>query len=404
MRAPSDNTNTAISRNDNVTRQVDSLLPQNQQTLFMLLSAYRNFSAFSNRVFREDSNDTDFASIEGLHDTLHNVLGSGGHMEFIMYSSFDPIFFLHHTNVDRLIAIWQALNPSSWVGPHAARLASFTNQAGAILDDRTDLMPFYRDYEGTFWTSETARETLPFGYVYDDTADVSLSGPSDPEALEALRGVVNRKYGQSSPSLFPNDSGGPMGGIQDGDVATRFRNDAMASGNFVPDLSQHSAIPNPPPSLIMDKENQYTEWLVNVRYNIREIDRPISVLFFLGHVPDDPPAWRWAPNLLGTFGAFSMGSNVDPDAQATGTVPLTAGLAKMVAVGLLGSLAPEDVVDYLRVHLQFRILDVHNQAVDVDRLGGLALKVASASVRAARSESELPEWEDAVTRFTLACE
>lgn len=399
MRAPSDDSSSAVSRNDNVTRQVNALLSQNQQSLFMLFSSYRNFSAFSNRLFREDGNDKDFASIEGLHDTMHNVLGTGGHMEFIMYSSFDPIFFLHHANVDRLVAIWQALNPTSWVQPHAAQLASFTNQAGTILDDTTDLTPFYRNYEGDFWTSKSARDTLPFGYVYDDTADVSLTGPSKPEALDALREVVNEKYGQSSPSLFTNDTGA---GIQDGVVATRFRKDAMASGNFVPDLSQHSAIPNPPPSLIINKDNQYTEWLVNVRYTIQEIDRPMSILFFLGHVYDDQSNWRWAPNLIGNFGLFAMGSDVDRGAQATGTVPLTAGLTKMVAVQFVRSLEPEDVVDHLQAHLQFRVLDVNNEPVDTNELSGLVLKVASACVRAAHSKGELPEWGPPVTRFIMA--
>lgn len=402
MRAPTDNSSNAVSRNDNITRQVDALLTQNQQSLFMLFSSYRDFSAFSNRLFREDGNDTDFASIEGLHDTLHNVLGTGGHMEFIMYSSFDPIFFLHHTNVDRLVAMWQALNPTSWVQPHPARLASFTNQAGEMLDEKTDLMPFYRNHQGDFWTSESARDTVPFGYVYDDTADVSLAGPSDPDALDTLREVINEKYGQSSPSLFPNDTMTLWAGIQDGVIANRFREDAMASGNFVPDLSQHSGIPKPPSSLIIDKDDHYTEWLVNVCYTIKEIDRPMSILFFLGHVYDDPSAWRWAPNLIGNFGVFAMGSNVESGVQATGTVPLTAGLTKMVAVRFVRSLEPEDVVSYLQANLQFRVVDVNNEPVDTRKLAGLVLKVASVSVRASQSKRELPAWGKPVTRFTVA--
>lgn len=367
----------------------------------MLFASYSNFAAFSNRVFREDGNDTDFASIEGLHDTMHNVLGSGGHMEFITYSAFDPIFFLHHTNVDRLIAMWQALNPSSWVGPYAAHLASFTNQAGTILDDTTGLMPFYANDDGDFWTSETARDTLAFGYVYEDTADVSLTRSSNPSALDNLKEVITEKYGQSSPSLSFNDSVNSWEGLQDGMVTTRFRQDAMSSGNFVPDLSDHSAIPNPPASLIMDKNDMYTEWLVNVRYTITEIDRPMSVLFFLGYVADDPSEWRWAPNLVGNFGVSSMGSGADPGIQATGTVPLTAGLAKMVSVRMVRSLEPGDVTEYLRAHLQFRVLDVNDEPIAVSRLGGLVIKVASASVRASRCKSEFPVWEQPVTRFTI---
>ena len=370
----------------------------------MLFSSYRNFSAFSNRVFRDDFNDTDFASIESLHDTMHNVLGSGGHMEFIMYSSFDPIFVLHHTNVDRLIAMWQALNPTSWVDPHVAWLPSFTNQAGVILDDTSALTPFYANLEGDFWTSKTARDTLPFGYVYNDTAAVSLTGPSDAEALNALRKVINQKYGQYSPSLSPNlTAGSPSGDVPDDLVMVRLQQGAMVSGKFVPDLSRHSAMPDPPPSLVLNKDNQYTEWLVNVRYRITEIDRPMSILFFLGHVPDDnPAAWRWAPNLVGNFGVFAMGSAIGAGVEATGAVPLTAGLMKMVAVRFVGSLEPEDMVEYLRANLQFRILDVNDRVVDAGKLEGLVLKVASTVVQASQCNGELPEWGQQVTRFTMA--
>jgi hypothetical protein len=30
------------------------------------------------------------------------------------YAAFDPIFWLRHTNIDRIFAIWQALNPDTW--------------------------------------------------------------------------------------------------------------------------------------------------------------------------------------------------------------------------------------------------------------------------------------------------
>ena len=30
------------------------------------------------------------------------------------YSAFDPIFWLHHTNIDRLFSIWQAIYPDRY--------------------------------------------------------------------------------------------------------------------------------------------------------------------------------------------------------------------------------------------------------------------------------------------------
>ncbi len=39
---------------------------------------------------------------------VHNTVGgNGGHMTYPEVAAFDPIFFLHHANVDRLLALWQ---------------------------------------------------------------------------------------------------------------------------------------------------------------------------------------------------------------------------------------------------------------------------------------------------------
>lgn len=35
--------------------------------------------------------------------------------------AYDPIFYLHHTNVDRLLAIWAKLNPETWVARRESR-------------------------------------------------------------------------------------------------------------------------------------------------------------------------------------------------------------------------------------------------------------------------------------------
>jgi hypothetical protein len=58
-------------------------------------------------------------SIEDIHDAVHDLLGGGsespwaqGHMSFPPYSSFDPVFWLHHCNVDRQLALWEALHPT----------------------------------------------------------------------------------------------------------------------------------------------------------------------------------------------------------------------------------------------------------------------------------------------------
>jgi tyrosinase len=45
------------------------------------------------------------AQLEGLHDRVH--VWTGGHMGMIPFAAFDPIFWAHHTMVDRVWRLWQ---------------------------------------------------------------------------------------------------------------------------------------------------------------------------------------------------------------------------------------------------------------------------------------------------------
>jgi tyrosinase len=45
------------------------------------------------------------SALEGFHDNVH--MWVGGHMGQIPYAAFDPIFWAHHTMVDRLWRVWQ---------------------------------------------------------------------------------------------------------------------------------------------------------------------------------------------------------------------------------------------------------------------------------------------------------
>lgn len=49
------------------------------------------------------------AAVEEIHNQIH--VWVGGHMGQIPYAAFDPIFWAHHTMVDRLWRIWQLRHP-----------------------------------------------------------------------------------------------------------------------------------------------------------------------------------------------------------------------------------------------------------------------------------------------------
>lgn len=69
----------------------------------------------STAEFRDALEIRDFLSfssvVEGLHDRVH--MWVGGHMGQIPYAAFDPIFWAHHTMVDRVWRLWQLRHPGA---------------------------------------------------------------------------------------------------------------------------------------------------------------------------------------------------------------------------------------------------------------------------------------------------
>lgn len=53
------------------------------------------------------------SNLEAIQDHVHFLVG--GHMSVVSQAAFDPIFWLHHTNVDRILAIYQAVYTDEWV-------------------------------------------------------------------------------------------------------------------------------------------------------------------------------------------------------------------------------------------------------------------------------------------------
>ena len=49
--------------------------------------------------------------LELAHNAFHYLIGGREwhSMSHLHYASYDPLFFIHHSNLDRIWAIWQAL-------------------------------------------------------------------------------------------------------------------------------------------------------------------------------------------------------------------------------------------------------------------------------------------------------
>ncbi|QRV97160.1 tyrosinase [Ceratobasidium sp. AG-Ba] len=107
-------------------------------------------------------------SLESSHNQVHVTVGGIGHMSDNDTAGFDPIFYLHHCNVDRLLSFWQHIYPDYVAGTKGyfvekeGTRKDFTQRDGTWMqladvkvDEESPLLPF-RNGEYKYWTSKNA--------------------------------------------------------------------------------------------------------------------------------------------------------------------------------------------------------------------------------------------------------
>ena len=114
-------------------------------------------------------------SLEFAHDQVHVIVGGyGGHMRYPDIAGFDPIFFFHHTNVDRLCALWQAAHPEAWIKEGTTAEGTRMKPPGATENEHSLLYPFRKQASPNeeFWTSAGVRYVTDLGYTYPELEDI----------------------------------------------------------------------------------------------------------------------------------------------------------------------------------------------------------------------------------------
>ncbi|KJZ70883.1 hypothetical protein HIM_09748 [Hirsutella minnesotensis 3608] len=100
-------------------------------------------------IFTNSQNFAQFAStrdvgmsLEQIHNTIHVEAACGADMMNQYVSGYDPLFMLHHTQVDRLWSYWQAIHPdmADFSGSYSGG-ARFTTPAGSTINQDSPLMP-----------------------------------------------------------------------------------------------------------------------------------------------------------------------------------------------------------------------------------------------------------------------
>jgi tyrosinase len=285
-------------------------------------------------------------SLESVHDTIHNTVGSSGpgHMTNAAYSAFDPVFWLLHANIDRMTVIWQTLNPDSWVTNHSNPTATFTSDAGAYADENTPLHPFHRNLAGDFWTSASVRDHTIFGYTYPD-----LIGLSEDDTLVRR---VNQLYGDSATSQFSWKLGDPI---------------PSTPGNGYTYNNRRSITVSSPQT----GKYQY-QYFANIKVRKSGSEGGYKIFVFVGPMSMattgstyDSTAWMRDPSFVGFTGFQSTNSHGDGYAgdpnekgDAHGVVAMTKALENLLRTGQLASLDEDTVGQYLHDNMSWRITTV----------------------------------------------
>jgi len=175
------------------------------------------WDGFSNVRFEsaEDSKDVLWryawyrGSIEDPHNAVHSTIGDIGHMGDTDYAGFDPIFFLHHCNIDRILAYWEYVYPNYWLGMDGylkpdGTCGQFTQSGGTfvlpnegVINELTGLTPF-RKIDKNYWTSkdtQTITQNYPKHYNYPPIDGVVIDECASASQRERDRAKLQKHFG-----------------------------------------------------------------------------------------------------------------------------------------------------------------------------------------------------------------
>lgn len=339
----------ATSRNDAANDRIGKQQPNNRDMLYKLLTIYQPFNQVSNKA-----NGGTIGNFETLHDGLHNSFGLG-HMGIVEVSAFDPIFWFHHANMDRIFALYQYRYPDTWVEDAAQAKGTFAVAKGAIEGPASPLAPFHMNALGDMWTSTTSRNWTSFGYTYPEL----MSSPSN----QTLTSTINKLYKPATQGLNNTDTTAPTPGAG---------NNSTTNGT-----------------------TKAIDWLCEVKMPT-DIQISYSVRAFLGEPDADPKNWPTDPNYVGQLASMSS-PRMNSDVIVTGNIVLTERLAQKYHSGELKSLNKDDVAAYLKTNFSWRI-----QALDYSEIprnnppAGLNVTVFNVPVSIPETDDEVPTWSGEV--------
>ncbi|KAI5791124.1 hypothetical protein EDC01DRAFT_746933 [Geopyxis carbonaria] len=297
----------------------------------------KRFSHFNSRIFREKVNTT-VISLETVHNSIHFQLA--GFMRDVEVAAFDPIFWLHHSQVDRLMSLWQAIYPASVVGEYAF-VEPFNNTQGnlgwgydpIIEDINTPLWPF-RDSKSKLLIAKdfsTAASSFKYGYYYPE-----VPPSSEAKMIRAATVALNKLYN-------------PLGAADNNGRLPRSR----------------------------------LEYNVDISFDIGELKELFQVAVYISQ---KPPSSAYDPAIIGGTAQFSLADGRGENTMY-GSVALTPALQSNGV-----ELDKETVIKFLKDRLGWLILGQDGKFIEFDKLKSLRVGVYASMVQYPSEDDKLPVY------------
>lgn len=305
----------------------------------------KSFNAFSTTL-------TPGLSLEGIHNNVHGSVGGRyGHMSFLAFSAFDPLFWLHHANIDRLFALWQAINPDAYLMPQEDLYGNFIILPHTMVDENTGLVPFWNQKAGEWWTSASSRSLSAFSYTYPE-----LRGNQTPEQLKKnATGAINRLYNP-------------------GGIITR---------RFIKSNENNLAI----------SSSTTREWSLAIRVSKFDLGGSrFKILIFMGGVPSNSEDLEKSSTFIDSVIIFPPPYNLTmknlPQIITYSEVNLNDGLRR-------NGRNVEDVssvINYLRTQLEWRVQRMDSSIVTMEQVPSLNITLQEEMMKIPVDSTQLPTY------------
>ncbi|MFT4251594.1 MAG: tyrosinase family protein [Caulobacter sp.] len=297
----------------------------NAVSLGMLLDALspRDFIGFASPKSNYHSSITGFGVMEGQpHNKVHNCVGGiwtddDGHTTYgdgFMQSNLspvDPLFFLHHANIDRIWDLWTRKQQGFGYPTLPANNPSYVDPKGDLVRWQTEPFLFFHDAAGKPLPPEKqvaqAYQTIgEFDYDYEPGSGEQIVPKFGPPKLKAAAPAAPTRYA----AKLKTPAGATLGG---GDVAV------------------------PSGVLAQAAKPEGTSLLATITVDLPPFEHGADLAVVL-NTPEGQAVEPDSPGFVTTLSMFGRHLVTRP---VTFTVPLSAPLAKLSkARGTLAAAAP----------------------------------------------------------------